>query len=83
MAFVAGTAIAEVASKMNEFAVPVSNEKTLGMPTVPHPNERVELAIPILDCRGKLRRAASDDATAEKINAEIKRLEQKLREIDE
>ncbi len=53
------------------------------MPTVPHPNERVELVMQILNCRHKLRRAAWDDVTAEEIKAEIKRLERKLREIDE
>jgi hypothetical protein len=53
------------------------------MLALPHPNERVELAMQILECRRKLRRAAWDDATAKKLNAEIKRLEQELREIDE
>jgi len=46
-------------------------------------NERVELAIQILECRRKLRQAGWDGATIEEIRAEMKRLEQKLREIDE
>ena len=50
---------------------------------MPHDNERVELAMQILECRRKLRRAAWDNAAAaEEIKAEIKRLEQELREID-
>jgi hypothetical protein len=48
-----------------------------------HPNERVELAMQILACRRRLRQAGWDDATVESIRAEMKRLEQKLREIDE
>jgi hypothetical protein len=50
---------------------------------VPHPNERVELAMRILECRRKLQRTAWDDATVKAIQAEMRRLEQKLREIDE
>jgi hypothetical protein len=46
-------------------------------------NERVELAMQILDRRRKLRQAAWDDATVEQIRTEIKRLERRLREIDE
>ena len=46
-------------------------------------NERVELAMQILDRRRKLRQAAWDDATVEQIRTEIKRLERQLREIDE
>jgi hypothetical protein len=48
-----------------------------------HPNERVELAIQILECRRRLRRAGWDDAAVEDMKAEMKRLEQKLRELDE
>ena len=48
-----------------------------------HQNERVELAMQILECRRKLRRAAWDDATVKNIQAQLKLLEQKLREIDE
>jgi hypothetical protein len=48
-----------------------------------HKNERVELAMQILECRRKLRLAAWDDATIKNMRAEIKLLEQKLREIDE
>ena len=50
---------------------------------MPHPNERVELAMQILECRRKLRLMASDDAATAKIRAGMERLEQKLREIDE
>jgi hypothetical protein len=46
-------------------------------------NDRVELAIQILDRRRKMRQAGWDDATVEPIRTEIKRLEQQLREIDE
>jgi len=48
-----------------------------------HPNERVELAMQILECRRKMRQAGWDDATAKSLRAELTRLEQKLREIDE
>jgi hypothetical protein len=37
----------------------------------------------ILECRRKLRKAGRDDATVENIKVEMKRLEQKLRELDE
>lgn len=37
---------------------------------MPHKNERVELAMQILDCRRKLRLAVWDDATIENIRAE-------------
>ena len=50
---------------------------------MPHPNERVELAIQILECRRRLREAVWDDATLREMQAELTRLEQKLREIDE
>jgi hypothetical protein len=53
------------------------------MPAVSHPNERVELAMQILECRRRLRLACWDDASLDEIKAEMKRLEQKLREIDE
>jgi len=73
----------KVASKMNEFAIPATYEKTLEMLTVPHPNERVELAMQILECRRKLRQAGRDQIEIEKLQAEMARLEQELREIDE
>ena len=50
---------------------------------MPHPNERVELACQILKLRHKLRRTGWDQEQAEKLRAEMKHLEQKLREIDE
>ncbi len=50
---------------------------------MPHSNERVELAMQILECRRKLRQAAWDDATVKAIQAEMKLLEQRLREMDE
>jgi hypothetical protein len=37
----------------------------------------------ILECRRKLRQAGWDDATVESIRAEMARLEQELRKIDE
>jgi hypothetical protein len=77
------TTTTKVASKMNEFAIPATYEKTLGMLTVPHPNERVELAMQILECRRKLRQAGRDQIEIEKLQAEMARLEQELREIDE
>lgn len=48
-----------------------------------HPNERVELAMQILELRRKLRQAASDDDTIKEIQAELKLVERKLQEIDE
>jgi hypothetical protein len=53
------------------------------MLTVPHPNERVELAMQILECRRKLRQPGRDQIEIEKLQAEMARLEQELREIDE
>jgi hypothetical protein len=53
------------------------------MPAVRSENERVEFAMQILECRRKLREAAWDDAAVKRIRAEMERLEQKLREIDE
>jgi hypothetical protein len=50
---------------------------------MPHPNERVELAMQILECRRQLRLMAWDPAASAKIRADMERLEQKLREIDE
>ncbi len=47
-----------------------------------HANERVELAMQILECRRQLRLMAWDDAATAKIGAEMERLEQKLRDID-
>jgi predicted RNase H-like nuclease (RuvC/YqgF family) len=44
-------------------------------------NERVELAMQILECRRKLRQAGRDQIEIEKLRAEIARLEQELREI--
>jgi hypothetical protein len=58
-------------------------KKTQERNAVPHPNERVELAMKILQCRRKLRRAGWDDAAVEDMKAEMERLEQKLRELDE
>ena len=48
-----------------------------------HPNERVELAMQILECRRQLRLMAWDHAATTKIRAGMELLEQKLREIDE
>ena len=53
------------------------------MSVVPHRNERVELAMKLLECRQKLRRVGWDMEQAERLRAEMDRLEQKLREIDE
>jgi hypothetical protein len=50
---------------------------------LPHPNERVELAMQILECRWKLQQAGRDQIQIEKLQAEMARLEQELREIDE
>jgi hypothetical protein len=40
-----------------------------------HPNERVELAMQILECRRKLRTTALNDAAVENLKAEVRRLE--------
>lgn len=53
------------------------------MPAVPHQNERVELAMRILDCRQRLRRVGWDLDQAESLRAEMEQLERRLREIDE
>ena len=50
---------------------------------MPRPNERVELAMQILECRRQLRLMAWHDAATTKIRADMELLEQKLREIDE
>ena len=50
---------------------------------MPHQNERVELAMQILECRRQLRLMAWDATASAKIRADMERLEQKLREIDE
>lgn len=50
------------------------------MSAVRSQNERVELAMQILECRRKLRQTRDD---AVKTRAEMESLEQKLREIDE
>ena len=50
---------------------------------LPHPNERVELAMQILECRQNLRRVGWDEEQARLLREEMARLEQKLREIDE
>ena len=47
------------------------------------PDERKELAMQILECRRKLRLVAWDDATVKDIQAEMAKLGQKLRELDE
>jgi hypothetical protein len=69
---------------MNEFAIPATYKKRRWecLP-LPHPNERVELAMQILECRRKLRQAERDQIEIEKLQAEMARLEQELREIDE
>ena len=46
-------------------------------------NERVELAMQLLECRQRLRRVGWDVEQAERLRAEMVRLEEKLREIDE
>jgi hypothetical protein len=53
------------------------------MSVVPHQNERVELAMRILECRQKLRRVGWDEEQVKRLRAEMDGLEQKLREIDE
>ena len=50
---------------------------------MPHQNERVELAMQILECRRQLRLMTWDVAACAKIRADMELLEQKLREIDE
>jgi hypothetical protein len=50
--------------------------------TMPHKNERVELAIKLMAARQRLARSA-DNPTRERTEALIAELEQKLREIDE
>jgi hypothetical protein len=50
---------------------------------MPHPNERVELAIQILECRRKLRKKGRDTLAAERLRTKLERLEKMLREIDE
>jgi hypothetical protein len=49
---------------------------------MPHQNERVALAMNILECRRKLRQTVCDDEAAKDIQAEMERLMQKLRELD-
>ena len=53
------------------------------MDIMSHQNERVKLAMQILECRRQLRLMAWDDAACAKIRTDMERLEQKLREIDE
>jgi hypothetical protein len=50
---------------------------------MPHQNERAELAMRLLECRQKLRRVGWDEEQAKSLRAEMERLEQQLREIDE
>ena len=50
---------------------------------MPHPNERVELAIQILKCRRKLQRAEGDLAEVKRLREKLERLETMLRQIDE
>lgn len=50
---------------------------------MPHHNERVELAMKLLECGPKLRRIGWDLEQAERLRAGMERLERKLREIDE
>lgn len=52
------------------------------MSVVPQRNERVELAMRLLDCRQKLRRTGWDVERAKSLREEMDRLEQKLSEID-
>ena len=47
------------------------------------PNERVELAMAILECRRQLRRIKRDDDRVRSIRERLTDLEQKLRELDE
>jgi hypothetical protein len=53
------------------------------MPAMSHLNERVELATKLLECRQKLRRVGWDEEQAKRLRAEMERLAQQLREIDE
>ena len=46
-------------------------------------NERVELAMQLLECRQKLRRIGWDEKQVKGLHEEMERLEQRLREIDE
>lgn len=50
---------------------------------MPHQNERVELAMKLLECRHKLRRVGWDDEQVKILRAEMDHLAQRLREIDE
>ena len=50
---------------------------------MPHPNERVELAIQILRCRRKLQRENLDLTEAQRLRERLERLEHMLRQIDE
>jgi len=55
----------------------------LGMPVVPHANERVELAFQILKLRHKIRQVGWDEDESSKLRAQLERLEQQLRKIDD
>jgi len=68
---------------LNDLRILTSYKKDGRKLNVRSQNERVELAMQILDRRRKLRQTAWDDATVEQIRTEIKRLERQLREIDE
>jgi hypothetical protein len=46
-------------------------------------NERVELAMKLLDCRQKLWRVGWNEEQTKSLRAEMDRLEQRLREINE
>jgi hypothetical protein len=50
---------------------------------VPHDNERVELAYKILKLRHELRQIGWTAEEADRLRAEMERLIQQLREIDE
>ena len=50
---------------------------------MPHPNERVELAIQILKCRTKLQRENLDVTEVNRLREKLERLEDMLRQIDE
>jgi hypothetical protein len=50
---------------------------------MPSDNERAKLAMELLECRQKLRRVAWDEEQVKHLLAEMERLAQRLREIDE
>jgi hypothetical protein len=50
---------------------------------MPHPNERVELAIQILKCRARLQRENLGLTEVTRLSEKLERLENMLRQIDE